>query len=86
MSLTERSFDEDDEPAKETEANGSKSEKPQSISFPDSELPESIQAVCSLIFNQSIVNAALSEMNYDANKLPLGSFIPRRVQHPADVS
>ncbi|KAI0035247.1 poly polymerase catalytic domain-containing protein [Vararia minispora EC-137] len=66
----ERSFEEDEEKDQVPEAGPS--EKPKSVAAPDSKLPTEIQTVCNLIFNQSIVNAALSEMNYDANKLPLG--------------
>ncbi|THH11380.1 hypothetical protein EW145_g694 [Phellinidium pouzarii] len=40
--------------------------------IPDSVLPSEVQNLCRIIFNTSFIDAALSSMNYDANKLPLG--------------
>ncbi|KAI3622559.1 poly-ribose polymerase [Moniliophthora roreri] len=40
--------------------------------IPDSALAPEIQEFCRLIFSTSIIDATLSSMNYDANKLPLG--------------
>ncbi|VDC02029.1 unnamed protein product [Peniophora sp. CBMAI 1063] len=69
----ERSFDEDEEKdAAEDKGEATGSGKPKSVVIPESTLEPEIQAVTRLIFNQNFVNAALSEMNYDANKLPLG--------------
>ncbi|KAJ3973280.1 PARP-domain-containing protein [Lentinula raphanica] len=39
---------------------------------PESTLKPEVQEFCRLIFNTSIIDATLSSMNYDANKLPLG--------------
>ncbi|KIJ21425.1 hypothetical protein PAXINDRAFT_95005 [Paxillus involutus ATCC 200175] len=61
----ERSFEEEDKP----EASGSKKgEEP----IPDSQLHSELQAFCNLIFSAKLIDAHLSSMNYDANKLPLG--------------
>ncbi|KDQ10244.1 hypothetical protein BOTBODRAFT_136978 [Botryobasidium botryosum FD-172 SS1] len=46
--------------------------KPESERIPDSVLAPEVQSLCRLIFNVSFIDAALSSMNYDANKLPLG--------------
>ncbi|KAL0562393.1 hypothetical protein V5O48_019694, partial [Marasmius crinis-equi] len=40
--------------------------------IPDSTLAPEVQDFCRLIFDTSIIDATLSSMNYDANKLPLG--------------
>ncbi|KZT68464.1 PARP-domain-containing protein [Daedalea quercina L-15889] len=40
--------------------------------IPDSTLPDEIQTLCRLIFSAKLIDATLSSMNYDANKLPLG--------------
>ncbi|EPS95706.1 hypothetical protein FOMPIDRAFT_1038418 [Fomitopsis schrenkii] len=62
----------DEEPeAKADKSEGSsKKEEPEQI--PDSTLPDEIQTLCRLIFNAKLIDATLSSMNYDANKLPLG--------------
>ncbi|KIK70344.1 hypothetical protein GYMLUDRAFT_183864 [Collybiopsis luxurians FD-317 M1] len=39
---------------------------------PESTLEPEVQEFCRLIFNTSFIDATLSSMNYDANKLPLG--------------
>ncbi|KAF9229724.1 PARP-domain-containing protein [Gyrodon lividus] len=61
----ERSFEEEDE----SKASGSK-ENTEPI--PDSQLHSELQAFCNLIFSAKLIDAHLSSMNYDANKLPLG--------------
>ncbi|KAI0073797.1 PARP-domain-containing protein [Panus rudis PR-1116 ss-1] len=40
--------------------------------IPESKLPKETQALCNLIFSTKLIDATLSSMNYDANKLPLG--------------
>ncbi|KAK7029695.1 hypothetical protein VNI00_014393 [Paramarasmius palmivorus] len=50
---------------------GKKEDKP-SKPIPDSALAPEIQEFCRLVFSTSIIDATLSSMNYDANKLPLG--------------
>jgi poly [ADP-ribose] polymerase 2/3/4 len=39
---------------------------------PKSELEPEVQSLMQLIFNQQYMNAAMSDLNYDANKMPLG--------------
>ncbi|EJD04410.1 PARP-domain-containing protein [Fomitiporia mediterranea MF3/22] len=71
----ERDYDDSDSKDKEEENSGAKgkgTEKPVSARVPDSTLPEEVQSLCRVIFNVGYINAALSAMNYDANKLPLG--------------
>jgi len=38
----------------------------------ESSLPTSVQRLMELIFNQHFFAETMTEMNYDANKLPLG--------------
>ncbi|KAH9836809.1 poly polymerase catalytic domain-containing protein [Rhodofomes roseus] len=69
----ERVF-EDEKPEDNAGPSGSGSSKkdvePEKI--PDSTLPQEIQALCRLMFSAKLIDATLSSMNYDANKLPLG--------------
>ncbi|KAH7913845.1 hypothetical protein BJ138DRAFT_1145132 [Hygrophoropsis aurantiaca] len=60
----ERSFDDEDKP----EENDSKED----VIIPDSKLHPELQTFCNLIFSAKLIDAHLSSMNYDANKLPLG--------------
>lgn len=43
----------------------------------ESKLPERVQRLMELIFNQTYFNASMLEMDYDANKLPLGKLSKR---------
>lgn len=61
----ERSFEDDNKP----EQSGSKNDDEQ---IPDSKLSVELQQFCNLIFSSKLLDAHLSSMNYDANKLPLG--------------
>ncbi|KAF8954823.1 poly polymerase catalytic domain-containing protein [Flammula alnicola] len=65
----ERDYNDEDDTEKGKEAGSSKKED---IVIPDSTLASEIQDLCRLIFSTSIIDAHLSSMNYDANKLPLG--------------
>ncbi|KAJ7651975.1 poly polymerase catalytic domain-containing protein [Mycena polygramma] len=60
--------DEDDTPAA---GSGSKKKGP-AAPIPNSTLEPELQEFCQLIFSTTIIDATLSSMNYDANKLPLG--------------
>ncbi|RPD56226.1 PARP-domain-containing protein [Lentinus tigrinus ALCF2SS1-6] len=66
----ERSYDDEDDC--EDDAKAASSSKKEEEKIPDSTLPSEIQILCRLIFNSSMIDAHLSSMNYDANKLPLG--------------
>lgn len=46
----------------------------------ESKLPEAVQRLMSLIFNQGNFNQALSAMDYDATKMPLGKLSKRTLQ------
>ncbi|KAH9913415.1 PARP-domain-containing protein [Fomitopsis serialis] len=65
----ERIF-EDEGQEDRVEGSSKKDEEPEKI--PDSTLPQEIQALCRLMFSAKLIDATLSSMNYDANKLPLG--------------
>ncbi|CDO69839.1 hypothetical protein BN946_scf184803.g37 [Trametes cinnabarina] len=71
----ERSYEDEEEEdtSKKTDkkASSSKQEDEDSM-IPESKLPPEIQTLCRLIFNTSLIDAHLSSMHYDANKLPLG--------------
>ncbi|KAG2070695.1 PARP-domain-containing protein [Suillus decipiens] len=62
----ERAFEED------SKAEGSGSNSKEEEPIPDSKLSPELQAFCNLIFSSKLIDAHLSSMNYDANKLPLG--------------
>ncbi|KAJ7151580.1 poly polymerase catalytic domain-containing protein [Mycena filopes] len=66
----ERDYGDDEEP-EEKSAGGSDSKK-KDAPIPACKLEPEIQELCNLIFSTSIIDATLSSMNYDANKLPLG--------------
>ena len=87
----ERSYDDEDDGQDDAKAGSSSKKEEEKI--PDSTLPAEIQVsttsagrspqltwtqmLCRLIFNASMIDATLSSMNYDANKLPLGTSVGR---------
>ncbi|KAJ7630425.1 poly polymerase catalytic domain-containing protein [Roridomyces roridus] len=64
--------DEDEDMPDASAAGGSGKKKQDDEPIPDCTLAPEIQEFCKLIFSTSIIDATLSSMNYDANKLPLG--------------
>ncbi|KAF7306447.1 Poly [ADP-ribose] polymerase [Mycena indigotica] len=69
----ERDYGDEDEAEAEDKAENSSKKKGKAKSeIPPSKLDPEIQELCNLIFSTSIIDATLSSMNYDANKLPLG--------------
>ncbi|KAI0668738.1 poly polymerase catalytic domain-containing protein [Trametes maxima] len=72
----ERSYDDEDDSVDANGDSGSgkrgESSNQEDEKIPDSTLSSEIQTLCRLIFNSSLLDAHLSSMNYDANKLPLG--------------
>ncbi|KFX93482.1 hypothetical protein O988_06797 [Pseudogymnoascus sp. VKM F-3808] len=64
--------DSDDEDEEDSKANGVKSEPKDELEIPESTLPPATQRLMELIFNQQYFDATMSDLNYDANKLPLG--------------
>ncbi|KAH9855747.1 poly polymerase catalytic domain-containing protein [Lenzites betulinus] len=71
----ERVYDDDEDEKKDDKGGsgkGGESSSPEEEKIPDSTLSTEIQVLCNLIFNTSLMDAHLSSMNYDANKLPLG--------------
>lgn len=64
--------DEDGEPDAATNGDKGKAAAPQAVAAPESTLEPAVQDLVKLIFNQDFFNEAMREMNYDANKLPLG--------------
>ncbi|KAF9072659.1 PARP-domain-containing protein, partial [Rhodocollybia butyracea] len=67
----ERDYDEDDGEDTKPKSKG-KGKATENKPIPDSTLKPEVQDFCRLIFNTKFFEATLSEMNYDANKLPLG--------------
>lgn len=61
--------DDDDDDAK---VNGVKDEPKDEVAMPESTLHPATQELMGLIFNQQYFDATMSDLNYDANKLPLG--------------
>ncbi|THH26583.1 hypothetical protein EUX98_g7607 [Antrodiella citrinella] len=69
----ERDFEEDEPDKADSNGGGSSgaaSKEPENI--PDSALADEVQELCRIIFSTKFIDAHLSSMNYDANKLPLG--------------
>ena len=44
-------------------------------------LSSPVQALLKLIFNQNFIAASMADMNYDANKMPLGKLSRRTLEH-----
>ncbi|KAK4160598.1 putative poly polymerase 2 [Cladorrhinum sp. PSN259] len=84
---SEESDDEDDE--EHVKKEGAKEKEP-GWEPPKSKLKPAVQSLMRLIFNQQFFNNAMSAMNYDANKLPLGKLskatITRGFQALKDLS
>lgn len=72
--FVERSYDDDSDEGDEDDADGVKKEEDEEEEYkpPQCTLPQQVQEVMELIFNQGFFNATMSSLNYDANKLPLG--------------
>ncbi|KAG9014738.1 hypothetical protein FRB94_010585 [Tulasnella sp. JGI-2019a] len=72
----ERDFGDDDDQPAEPEASGSgdkgQEEGKEPIKPPETTAPVEVQGLIKLIFNTDLMNAAMQELNYDANKMPLG--------------
>ncbi|KZV95622.1 PARP-domain-containing protein [Exidia glandulosa HHB12029] len=68
----ERDFEEDkdDKPSGSKDKGKEKDEEDEVV--PETKLDPDLQSLVKLMFNSSLIDAALSSMNYDANKLPLG--------------
>ncbi|KAG8828890.1 hypothetical protein FRC19_000278, partial [Serendipita sp. 401] len=47
--------------------------KKEDVPIPPSQLDHRVQNFCNMIFSSDLMSSALSAMNYDANKLPLGN-------------
>ncbi|KAJ4148544.1 hypothetical protein LMH87_003009 [Akanthomyces muscarius] len=62
------SEDGDTADAKDADSKAVKQEEPE----PDCTLDDSTKALMEMIFNNDFIQATLAELNYDANKLPLG--------------
>jgi poly [ADP-ribose] polymerase len=68
----ERSYDPDSDEEEDTSSNvDANVEEPRKKST-ESVLEPAVQNLMKLIFNQSYFDATMTELNYDANKLPLG--------------
>lgn len=89
--FVERNYNEDsdDEDDAEDEAKD-KREKASTWQPPKSTLEPAVQKLMQLIFNLQYFNATMSDLNYDANKLPLGKLskatITRGFQALKDLS
>ncbi|CAG9944454.1 unnamed protein product [Clonostachys rosea f. rosea IK726] len=72
--FVERSYDDDsdDDEGDADKDDSKKVKKEEDDAPPECTLEEPIQDLVRLIFNQTYFQAAMSSLNYDANKLPLG--------------
>lgn len=68
----ERSFEEEKDEDKEEGSSSKEKKKKEEAKPPASELAPELQSFCQIIFSSKLADAALTSMNYDANKLPLG--------------
>ncbi|KLU91359.1 polymerase 2 ADP-ribosyltransferase 2 [Magnaporthiopsis poae ATCC 64411] len=89
--FVERSYNEDSDDEDEVMADDDDDEEGKEKWVPPTcSLSEPVQNLMKLIFNQQYFAAAMSELNYDANKLPLGklskSTISRGFQALKDLS
>lgn len=76
----ERSYEEADEKPKqkeESETLNGKNDDADDHETPKSSLPQPVQDLVKFIFNPNTFSRALSDMAYDANKLPLGNLSKR---------
>lgn len=82
-SFIEKDYEEDDPDAEEARAAKKNKQKPDEDErpLPESKLAKPIQEVVSLIFNQEYAMQALQDLNFDANKLPLGKLSKRTLQN-----
>lgn len=76
--------DSDDEDADETKAKV-KEEKEQEQPLPESTLAPKVQDLMSLIFNTSMMNRQMKELDYDADKMPLGKLAKATILHGYEV-
>ncbi|EEA24474.1 hypothetical protein TMatcc_007576 [Talaromyces marneffei ATCC 18224] len=81
-SFVERDYEEDDPDAEEARAAKKKQQKADEDKRPppESKLSKPTQEVVSLIFNQEYAMQALHDLNFDANKMPLGKLSKRTLQ------
>ncbi|TLD14255.1 uncharacterized protein PgNI_02811 [Pyricularia grisea] len=84
----ERSYNQDSD--EEEEETAEEEQKDDKWVPPECKLEEPVQDLMKLIFNQQYFDAAMSELNYDSNKLPLGKLskqtITRGFQALKDLS
>lgn len=78
----ERNYDEDsdeenDADKKPLESSNQQNGRDTRPDEPESTLSEPVQSLIQLIFNIQFMSATMNEMNYDANKLPLGKLSKR---------
>ena len=69
--FVERNYNADSDDEDESEGATGKTGDSDWVS-PESKLDEEVQELVKLIFNQRFFDRAMSDLNYDANKLPLG--------------
>lgn len=81
-SFVERDYEEDDPGTEEARTAKKSKQKPDENEhpLPESKLAKPIQEVVSLIFNQEYAMQALQDLNFDANKMPLGKLSKRTLQ------
>jgi hypothetical protein len=88
--FVEKNYDDDSDDDDEVDDTEAKGKKASNWKPPKSTLEPAVQQLMQLIFNQQYFNAAMSSLNYDANKLPLGKLskatITRGFQALKDLS
>ncbi|EAQ82970.1 hypothetical protein CHGG_10788 [Chaetomium globosum CBS 148.51] len=88
--FVERNYDDDSDDEEEADDAAAAGKKSSDRKAPESKLEPAVQQLMGLIFNQQYFNAAMSSLNYDAKKLPLGKLskatITRGFQTLKDLS
>ncbi|KAJ3105435.1 Poly [ADP-ribose] polymerase 2 [Physocladia obscura] len=78
--LLERDHGNDDDTNEEDVGVGVKSLEA-TVKYPESKLPSPVQDLVKLIFNMDLMEKEMSEIGYDAKKMPLGKLTKRTIQN-----
>ncbi|ORZ14844.1 poly polymerase catalytic domain-domain-containing protein [Lobosporangium transversale] len=77
--------DSDDEDEDGAKAKKTKKEEKEEKPVPESKLHPKVQELMGLIFNTSMMNRQMKELDYDADKMPLGKLAKATILHGYEV-
>ncbi|KAJ3017754.1 UNVERIFIED_CONTAM: Poly [ADP-ribose] polymerase 2 [Siphonaria sp. JEL0065] len=78
--LLERDWGEDDTEEALKSAGANEVDKNEPIQYPDSKLEPAVQDLVKLIFNLDLMEKEMTEIGYDAKKMPLGKLTKKTIQ------